>query len=141
MSKQINENTKNIILGIASTSLSREEIEFLQIQRPWGIILFARNIDTTEQLRNLILEINEVLPYKPMIGTDVEPGLMINRLKFLDVPPEKRSGADKKFNPKYQSWLDQGKLGEKYETTENMCNQGNRYKYNIVMHIIAMSCI
>jgi beta-N-acetylhexosaminidase len=42
------------ILGCAGPSLSVEEAAFFRDARPWGFILFARNIETADQTRALI---------------------------------------------------------------------------------------
>lgn len=46
--------SKAMILGIGGTRLSAEETAFFRDQRPWGFILFARNIADRTQLRDLV---------------------------------------------------------------------------------------
>jgi beta-N-acetylhexosaminidase len=41
------------ILGCAGTTLSREEVDFFKDVKPWGFILFKRNIADPEQVRAL----------------------------------------------------------------------------------------
>ena len=41
------------ITGIAGPALSRPEAAFIETAQPWGVILFARNVQTPEQLRAL----------------------------------------------------------------------------------------
>ena len=41
------------IVGIKSLKLSKKEIEFLKKYKPWGIILFLRNIRTIKQTKRL----------------------------------------------------------------------------------------
>jgi len=43
----------SIIFGISGFSLTANEIDFFKKFRPWGIILFARNINSLFQLKNL----------------------------------------------------------------------------------------
>jgi len=43
-----------MITGVAGTELSREEREFIDYENPWGMILFARNIDNPKQVHQLI---------------------------------------------------------------------------------------
>jgi len=38
-------NRKAFITGIASTYLKKNEIVFLKKNKPWGVILFSRNIN------------------------------------------------------------------------------------------------
>ena len=45
-----NRETRPAIFGLEGTSLTAEEGAFFHENRPWGIILFARNIETREQL-------------------------------------------------------------------------------------------
>jgi beta-N-acetylhexosaminidase len=42
------------ILGCASTALTADERAFFRDVRPWGFILFARNVGTPEQVRALV---------------------------------------------------------------------------------------
>lgn len=45
--------SKAMILGVSGTTLSRSEISFFRDERPWGFIIFARNIDDANQLSEL----------------------------------------------------------------------------------------
>ena len=49
------------ILGCAGTTLSREETAFFRDVKPWGFILFARNVETPEQVRKLIDALRETV--------------------------------------------------------------------------------
>ena len=42
------------ITGLSGTALTAEERAFLRESDPWGVILFARNVDTPDQLRALV---------------------------------------------------------------------------------------
>jgi beta-N-acetylhexosaminidase len=42
------------ICGVGGAALSAAEIAFLERARPWGLILFSRNIETPEQTRALV---------------------------------------------------------------------------------------
>ncbi|MCK4607991.1 MAG: beta-N-acetylhexosaminidase [Gammaproteobacteria bacterium] len=68
-----------LMIGIASTELSPKERELLQSEQVCGVILFTRNYKTSEQLIDLILEIQKtrkaVFPNeKLLIGVDQEGG-------------------------------------------------------------------
>ena len=52
--------TKAFITGVAGTALSKDEQAFIQAERPWGFILFKRNIETPAQLVSLVEELREV---------------------------------------------------------------------------------
>ena len=49
------------ITGLAGTSITPEERAFLQEARPWGLILFNRNIDTPQQLSALVGNFREII--------------------------------------------------------------------------------
>jgi beta-N-acetylhexosaminidase len=42
------------ILGCAGLALSREEVAFFRDVKPWGFILFARNVESPDQVRALV---------------------------------------------------------------------------------------
>ncbi len=49
------------ILGCAGTVLSAEEASFFRDVRPWGFILFKRNIETPDQVRKLTSALRETV--------------------------------------------------------------------------------
>ncbi|RUV91486.1 beta-N-acetylhexosaminidase [Mesorhizobium sp. M1A.F.Ca.IN.022.07.1.1] len=51
--------SKSTILGCAGKSLTEDEIRFYGDERPWGFILFARNVGETEQIRDLVASMRE----------------------------------------------------------------------------------
>ena len=53
--------TKAFITGLAGTELTDAERDFIRAERPWGFILFRRNIDTPAQVAALTAEIRDVL--------------------------------------------------------------------------------
>jgi beta-N-acetylhexosaminidase len=53
--------TKAFITGLAGTELSDAERDFIRAERPWGFLLFRRNIDTPAQVAALTNEIRDVL--------------------------------------------------------------------------------
>jgi beta-N-acetylhexosaminidase len=50
-------SSRAFITGVSGPELSAEEREFVRIERPWGFILFKRNIETPEQVIRLITEL------------------------------------------------------------------------------------
>ena len=46
-------NRRAFICGIKSLKLSKKEIKFIKKFKPWGIILFSRNIKTISQAKKL----------------------------------------------------------------------------------------
>ena len=51
--------TKAFITGIAGTTLNADERAFVAAERPWGFILFRRNIETPEQVTRLVDELKK----------------------------------------------------------------------------------
>jgi|TARA_B100000767_G_scaffold234835_1_gene227810 beta-N-acetylhexosaminidase len=78
-------NRRSFITGIKSTSLSDKEILFLKKYKPWGLILFSRNIKTVIQTKKLTSDIRKIFKDKNYpILLDQEGG-RVNRLrKFLN---------------------------------------------------------
>jgi beta-N-acetylhexosaminidase len=52
-------NTRAFITGVAGTELGAEEREFIRTMRPWGFILFKRNIDTPAQVAILVRQLRD----------------------------------------------------------------------------------
>ncbi|PLX39293.1 MAG: beta-N-acetylhexosaminidase [Hyphomicrobiales bacterium] len=52
---------KAFITGVAGLSLSEDEKAFLGNERPWGLILFARNCRDADQIRELVAEFRDVV--------------------------------------------------------------------------------
>src|SRR5690606_21735524 len=51
--------SKAIILGASGTTLTPDEVAFYRDERPWGFIVFARNIESAGQLRDLTAAMRE----------------------------------------------------------------------------------
>ena len=77
-------NRRAFIVGLKSSKLSNKEIIFLKKYRPWGIILFTRNISSikkTKQLTDTIKNIFNDKKYPILIDQE---GGRVNRLsKFI----------------------------------------------------------
>ena len=76
---------RSFIIGIKSTILNKKEIFFLKKYKPWGIILFKRNIKTIKQTKKLTNHIKKIFnDTKYPILLDQEGG-RVNRLtNFLN---------------------------------------------------------
>ena len=74
---------KAFITGIKSLKLTTSEVKFLKKQKPWGIILFSRNIKSINQTKLLTNSIRKLFkdPYYPIL-IDQEGG-RVNRLKNI----------------------------------------------------------
>ncbi len=74
---------KAFITGIKSLKLTTSEVKFLKEQKPWGIILFSRNIKSINQTKLLTHSIRKLFkdPHYPIL-IDQEGG-RVNRLKNI----------------------------------------------------------
>jgi beta-N-acetylhexosaminidase len=54
-------STKAMIAGCAGKALTREEEAFFRAERPWGFILFKRNVETPDQVRKLVGALRETV--------------------------------------------------------------------------------
>ena len=74
---------KAFITGIKSQKLTTSEVKFLKKQKPWGIILFSRNIKSINQTKLLTNSIRKLFkdPHYPIL-IDQEGG-RVNRLKNI----------------------------------------------------------
>ena len=76
-------NRKAFIVGIKTTSLTKKEKFFLKEYKPWGIILFSRNLKNFNQIKNLTTEIRSVFKDKKYPILIDQEGGRINRLYNL----------------------------------------------------------
>jgi beta-N-acetylhexosaminidase len=53
--------SRAFICGLAGTELSDDEKAFLREARPWGVIFFARNVESPQQIRRLISSVRAAL--------------------------------------------------------------------------------
>ncbi len=76
-------NRKCFIIGIKGTNLHKEEIFFLKKYKPWGVILFSRNLKNINQIKNLTSQIKKIFNDKNYpIMIDQEGG-RVNRLNKI----------------------------------------------------------
>tara|TARA_B100001121_G_scaffold309952_1_gene338731 strand:- start:3859 stop:4806 length:948 start_codon:yes stop_codon:yes gene_type:complete len=76
-------NRRSFITGIKSIKLNDNEIKFLRKFKPWGIILFSRNLKNIHQIQNLTNNIRKIFKDKNYpIMIDQEGG-RVNRLDRL----------------------------------------------------------
>ena len=76
-------NRRAFIVGIKSTILSKKEKKFLKKYKPWGVILFSRNLKEFKQIKKLTSDIRLIFKDKKYpILTDQEGG-RVNRLNSL----------------------------------------------------------
>ena len=108
-------NKRSFITGIKSTILSSIEKKFLIKYKPWGIILFSRNIKSIKQTKKLTDQIRAIFnDNKYPILIDQEGG-RVNRLKKItnvDLLTSEYFGKlylknKKKFNQDYKTFITQ----------------------------------
>lgn len=82
-----------LIVGVPGPSVGETELEVLTAVRPAGIILFARNIVSSDQVRALV-NVLETLQPPPFLCVDLEGG-SVNRLAGLwgNLPSPARAAA------------------------------------------------
>ena len=76
-------NRKSFIVGIKSTKLSTKEKIFLKRYKPWGVILFTRNIKDIKQTFNLTSSIRKIFNDKRYPILIDQEGGRVNRLKNI----------------------------------------------------------
>lgn len=69
-----------LIVGLSGPRLEREERSWLAAVAPWGVILFARNIEAPDQLRGLVDAIRDALGRPAPVLIDQEGG-RVQRLR------------------------------------------------------------
>ncbi|MBO9459058.1 beta-N-acetylhexosaminidase [Labrenzia sp. R5_0] len=73
--------TKAFVSGCAGPTLTSSEIDFFQQEDPWGLILFARNIETPEQVRILTSAFREAVGRSDAPVLVDQEGGRVQRLK------------------------------------------------------------
>ena len=76
-------NRRAFIVGIKSSTLSNKEITFLKKYRPWGVILFSRNISSIEQTKKLTDRIKKIFKDKKYPILIDQEGGRVNRLSKI----------------------------------------------------------
>ena len=74
---------RSFITGIKSTTLSVKEKKFLQQYKPWGVILFSRNIKNLKQAKRLTDQIKKIFKDKNYPILIDQEGGRVNRLKKI----------------------------------------------------------
>ena len=76
-------NRRSFIVGVKSKKLSSKEIIFLRKYKPWGVILFSRNIKDISQTQKLTSSIRRLFNDKNYPILIDQEGGKINRLKRI----------------------------------------------------------
>lgn len=72
-------------IGIPGPEIDGPTRQLLDEISPGGVCLFARNIKETQQTRNLLDDLRELLPVTPLLSVDQEGGL-VDRLRRVMTP-------------------------------------------------------
>ncbi|MEM6712619.1 MAG: beta-N-acetylhexosaminidase [Pseudomonadota bacterium] len=72
--------TRAFVCSLAGTSLTAFERAYLRDMQPWGVILFARNVDSPRQVKQLTTSVRQELGWHAPILIDQEGG-RVQRLK------------------------------------------------------------
>ncbi len=76
-------NRRSFIVGLKSTILQVKEIQFLKKYKPWGVILFSRNIKSIVQTKKLTDDIRKIFNDKKYPILIDQEGGRVNRLNNL----------------------------------------------------------
>ena len=76
-------NRRSFIVGIKSTNLLSKEKKFLKKYKPWGVILFSRNIKNIKQTLKLTKSIRKIFNDKKYPILIDQEGGRVNRLKNI----------------------------------------------------------
>ena len=76
-------NRRSFIVGLKSTILRVKEKQFLKKYKPWGIILFSRNIKSIAQTKKLTDDIRKIFNDKKYPILIDQEGGRVNRLNNL----------------------------------------------------------
>lgn len=76
-----------IVMGVPGETLDKETANIIQKVQPAGFILFARNIRSPQQLRQLTDELRSSVKHNPIITIDQEGGRVSRLKEFMSEPP------------------------------------------------------
>ena len=68
------QSTRAAIFGCLDVRLSASEARFFQHAKPWGFILFSRNVETPDQIRALCDDLRSAVGWNAPILIDQEGG-------------------------------------------------------------------
>ncbi|MBO6719892.1 MAG: beta-N-acetylhexosaminidase [Rhizobiaceae bacterium] len=88
--------SKAMILGASGPRLSVDEKAFYRAEKPWGFILFARNIETPDQIRALVAEMRDCVGRADAPVFIDQEGGRVQRLRpplAANYPPAAELGA------------------------------------------------
>ena len=96
-------SSRAFITGISGLELGADERRFIRAERPWGFILFKRNIDTPAQVASLVRELRETVGHADAPVLIDQEGGRVQRLgppHWPVYPPGAMFGALYDIEPK-----------------------------------------
>ena len=78
---------QRLMIGIRGTSLDEQTRALLREIAPGGVILFSRNIQNRDQVKNLIKEIKKEVTPPPLLAIDHEGGLVVRFFCEVTIMP------------------------------------------------------
>jgi beta-N-acetylhexosaminidase len=81
------------ISGLSGTALSEDEIAFLRDANPWGVILFARNVENLQQVKRLVAAAREALGREDAPVLIDQEGGRVQRIQPPHVPRTYPAGS------------------------------------------------
>jgi beta-N-acetylhexosaminidase len=72
-------------IGLSGTEVDADARALIEEVQPGGVIIFGRNVQGPQQVRELLDGIREILPNDPLFGVDQEGGL-VDRLRKIFTP-------------------------------------------------------
>ena len=73
------------LIGLPGTEIDEETRKLIEDVKPGGIIIFGRNVESPQQLRNLLDDARALVPTNPLCAIDQEGGL-VDRLREIFPP-------------------------------------------------------
>ena len=74
---------KALIISLRGAKLSRDEMAILSKEKPWGVILFKRNLKSFNQIKKLTLSIKKLTKNKRFPILIDEEGDTVSRLRNI----------------------------------------------------------
>jgi len=90
---------KAFITGCAGLTLTADERAFLADEQPWGFILFKRNVDSPNQVRDLVASLRQAVGWNAPVLIDQEGG----RVQRLAEPHWRRYPSGRDYGALYEA--------------------------------------
>src|SRR5882762_8808664 len=78
-------------IGLPGKTVDQEARELIEEIKPGGIILFGRNVESPNQVRQLLDDSRALVPTPPLCGIDQEGGLVDRLREIFPAMPSARA--------------------------------------------------